>query len=69
LLRSLHQTQRQVDREFNRVLRQIKTQRSRLEKASRDLQKRFSKKTAAKKTAAKKKTASKKKTAAKRKKA
>lgn len=55
LMRTLHQAQRQVDREFNKVLRQIKVHRSdvnkvvaqqktKLEKASQVLKKRFSKK-------------------------
>lgn len=55
LLRNLHQAQRQMDREFNKVLRQIKghrsdvekvvaQQRTKLERASKDLKKRFAKK-------------------------
>ena len=58
LMRTIHQAQRQMDREFNRILRQIKTHRSdvtkvvtdqknKLEKVTTDFQKRFSK-TAAK---------------------
>jgi hypothetical protein len=58
LMRTIGQAQRQVDREFNRILRQIKTYRSdvegtmtqqkaKLQKVSHDLRKRFSKKAAA----------------------
>jgi hypothetical protein len=54
LMRSIHQAQRQMDREFNRILSQIKTHRSdvtkvvneqktKLEKVTTDFQKRFSK--------------------------
>lgn len=61
LMRTLHQAQRQMDREFNRVLRQIKTHRSdvtkvvsdqkeKLEKVTTDFQKRFSKTRGAKTT-------------------
>ncbi len=57
LMRTIHQAQRQMDREFNRILRQIKGHRSdvnkvvaqqknKLEKVSRDMKKRFSKKAA-----------------------
>lgn len=57
LMRTIHQAQRQMDREFNKILRQIKAHRSdvdkvvdqqktKLEKVSRDLKKRFSKKAA-----------------------
>ena len=57
LMRAIHQAQRQMDREFNRILRQIKGHRSdvnkvvaqqknKLEKVSRDMKKRFSKKAA-----------------------
>jgi hypothetical protein len=78
LMKSIHTAQRQVDKEFNKVITQIKGQRidvkkavaeqkQKLEKASTDFQKRFSKKAAAaagtKKKAAKttaKKTATKK---------
>src|SRR4051794_22118939 len=53
LMRTIHEAQRQMDREFNRILRQIKTHRSdvtkvvadqkdKLEKVSTDFQKRFS---------------------------
>src|SRR5687768_582968 len=55
LMRTIHQAQRQMDREFNRILRQIKVHRSdvnkvvtqqknKLEKASTVLKKRFTKK-------------------------
>jgi hypothetical protein len=66
LMRTIHQAQRQMDREFNRILRQIKVHRSdvnkvvaqqkdKLEKASTVLKKRFTtKKTAGKKTATRK---------------
>ena len=72
LMRTVHQAQRQMDREFNRLMRQVKTQkagvtktlnqhRSKLEKASMDLRKRFVangfKMNAMKKTKAKKATA------------
>ena len=61
LMRSISQAQRQMDREFNRILRTIKTRRStvekavnmqkmKLEKASLGLRKRFSKKSAGKAT-------------------
>lgn len=69
LMRTIHQAQRQMDREFNRILRQIKGHRSdvnkvvaqqknKLEKVSRDMQKRFSKKAAgpARKKTSRKKT-------------
>lgn len=70
LMRTIHQAQRQMDREFNRILRRIHVHRSdvskavnqqkhKLEKVSVDLQKRFSKKAASKTprtTAARKKT-------------
>lgn len=57
LMRTIHQAQRQMDREFNRILRQINVhrddvskvvdeQKTKLEKVSVDLQKRFSKKSA-----------------------
>ncbi len=57
LMRTIHQAQRQMDREFNRIMRQIKghrsdvtkvvaQQKSKLEKVSRDMQKRFTKKAA-----------------------
>lgn len=56
LMRTIHKAQRQMDREFNRVLRQVKTHRSdvtkvvaqqkqKLEKLSTDFRKRFSKTT------------------------
>ncbi len=56
LMRSISTAQRQMDREFNRILRQIKShrtdvtkavsfQRNKLEKAATGLRKRFSKKT------------------------
>ena len=59
LMRTIHQAQRQMDREFNRILRQIKVHRSdvnkvvaqqkdKLEKASTVLKKRFTKKAAGK---------------------
>lgn len=59
LMRSISQAQRQMDREFNRVLRQLKTRRTevekavsqqkmKLEKASVGLRKRFSAKPARK---------------------
>jgi hypothetical protein len=72
LMRTIHQAQRQMDREFNRILRQIKThrtdvskvvadQKDKLEKVSTDFKKRFSKSErmapAKKKTAARKSTA------------
>lgn len=58
LMRTIGQAQRQMDREFNRVLRQIKTyrtdvegavtqQKSKLQKVSADLKKRWAKKSAA----------------------
>lgn len=58
LMKTIHQAQLQMDREFNRILRQIKThrldvtkvvadQKDKLERVSSDFQKRFSK-TAAK---------------------
>ena len=58
LMRTIHQAQRQMDREFNRVLRQINVhrtdvtkvvneQKKNLEKASQVMKKRFSKKSAA----------------------
>lgn len=61
IMRTIHQAQRQVDREFNRVLRQIKThrvdmskvvtqQKDKLEKLSTDFRKRFSKSTRTAKT-------------------
>lgn len=54
LMRTIHQAQRQVDREINRILRQIKThgtdvtkvvneQKEKLEKVSADFKKRFAK--------------------------
>ena len=70
LMRTIHQAQRQMDREFNRILRQIKVHRSdvskvvaqqknKLEKASVVLKKRFTKKSAGKPaTVRKAKTAS-----------
>ena len=58
LMRTIHQAQRQMDREFNRVLRQIKVHRTDLTKVVaqqkdklQDFQKRFTKKAAAAKTA------------------
>lgn len=83
LMRSLSQAQRQVDREFNRVLRQIKEhragvdkvvkeQKDKLETAAADFRKRFSKKAAgtkSTKTATRKKTAAKKAKTTRRKKA
>jgi hypothetical protein len=62
LMRTIHQAQRQMDREFNRILRQIKVhrtdvtkvvaeQKSKLEKTATVFQKRFAKK-AVSKTAA-----------------
>ncbi len=76
LMRTIQQGQRQMDREFNRILRQIKVhrsdvskvvaeQKSKLEKASKDMQKRFAKTTKAKakaKPVRKKSTVRKKKT-------
>jgi hypothetical protein len=61
LLRSIAQAQRQMDREFNRILRNIKShrtdvekavtqQKTKLEKASMGFRKRFSKKAAGKAT-------------------
>jgi archaellum component FlaC len=58
LMRTIHQAQRQMDREFNRILRQIHVHRSdvskvvneqkaKLEKVSKDLRQRFAKKSAA----------------------
>jgi uncharacterized protein YqgV (UPF0045/DUF77 family) len=78
LMRTVHQAQRQVDREFNRILREIKVrradvnrvvndQKSKLEKASSDLRKYWAR-TAKNKTAApaaKKSTGTKKKASAK----
>lgn len=63
LMRSLQQAQRQMDREFNRILKQIKghrtdvtrvvaEQRSKLEKVSSQFKKRFTKKAAGAKKAA-----------------
>lgn len=63
LMRSLQQAQRQVDREFNRILRQIKVhrtdvnkvvaqQKTKLEKVSTQFKKRFSKKASGTKRAA-----------------
>ena len=57
LMRTIHQAQRQMDREFNRILRQIKAHRSdvgkvvdqqktKLEQVSRVMKKRFTKKAA-----------------------
>ncbi len=57
LMRTIHQAQRQMDREFNRILRQINVHRSdvskvvaeqkkNLEKASQVMKKRFTKKSA-----------------------
>jgi hypothetical protein len=57
LLRTIHQAQRQMDREFNRILRRIHVHRNdvskavnqqkhKLEKVSHELQKRFTKKAA-----------------------
>lgn len=68
LMRTIHQAQRQMDREFNRILRQIKVhrtdvskvvaqQKSKLEKASVVLKKRFTKKAAGKPASRKAKTA------------
>lgn len=73
LMRTVHQAQRQVDREFNRILREVKVrrqdvnrvvadQKSRIEKASNELRKYWAKTSA--KPAAKKSTGAKKKTAA-----
>ncbi|MBX3022849.1 MAG: hypothetical protein KF799_14335 [Bdellovibrionales bacterium] len=73
LMRTIHQAQRQMDREFNRILRQIKLhrtdvskvvgqQKEKLEKISTDFQKRFSKKA---KAAAKSSTTTARKTARK----
>lgn len=75
LMRTIHQAQRQVDREFNRLLRQIKVhrsdvnkvvteQKSKLEKASVHLKKRFTKKAAGSSATARKtaRTAVRKKT-------
>ncbi|HMN69302.1 MAG TPA: hypothetical protein PKC28_12235 [Bdellovibrionales bacterium] len=56
LMRTIHQAQRQMDREFNRLLRQVNVQRkdvnktvtaqrAKLEKVSADFRKRFSKST------------------------
>jgi hypothetical protein len=69
LMRTIHQAQRQMDREFNRILRQIKVHRSdvnkvvaqqknKLEKASTVLKKRFTKKAASKPMTARKAKAS-----------
>lgn len=77
LMRTLHQAQRQVDREFNRILRQIKVHRSdmnkavaqqkyKLEQASTVLKKRFSKKAApSRPRTAKRKATAKKRTSRK----
>lgn len=75
LMRTMHQAQRQVDREFNRIVRQIKShrsdvtkvvnqQRTKLEKVSRDMRKRFAAatKSAQSTKAAKAGTATRKKT-------
>lgn len=73
LMRTVHQAQRQVDREFNRILREVKVrradvnrvvadQKSKLEKASNELRKYWAK--SATKPTAKKATGLKKKTAA-----
>lgn len=83
LMKTIHTAQRQMDREFNKVLSQIKghrvdvnkavnQQKEKLEAVSADLQKRFAKKTAAAKKATKtstKKTAGAKKAKATRKRA
>jgi hypothetical protein len=61
LMKTIHQAQRQMDREFSRILRQIKVHRSdvnkvvaqqknKLEKASTVLKKRFTKKAASRPT-------------------
>jgi hypothetical protein len=63
LMRSISKAQRQMDREINRVLRQIKVhradvdkavtqQKTKLEKASKVLRKRFAKRAAGRKTTA-----------------
>jgi hypothetical protein len=63
LMRTMHQAQRQMDREFNKVLRNINLhrkdvtkvvaqQKDKLEKTATTFQKRFSKKSATKTTAA-----------------
>jgi len=77
LMRSIHQAQRQMDREFNRILRNIRVHRSdvsksvnvqkqKLERASADLKKRFAKvaKTTAKTPTRRKPAVKKTKTAA-----
>jgi hypothetical protein len=69
LMRTLHQAQRQMDREFSKLLRQIKVQRSdvnrvvaqqkgKLEKTAMVLKKRFTKKAAGKAAPARKAKAS-----------
>lgn len=76
LMRTVHQAQRQVDREFNRILREVKVrradvnrvvadQKSKLEKASNELRKYWAK-SASKPATAKKSSGTKKKTAARR---
>lgn len=74
LMKTIHVAQRQMDKELNRILKQIKThradvtkamteQRTKLEKVSSDFKKRFSKQEAA--ASAKKKTTTVRKTSAK----
>lgn len=76
LMRSISQAQRQMDREFNRILRQIKVRRAdvdkvvseqkdKLEKASMDLRKKFSSKASARPTASPRKRTSRKTATAK----
>jgi hypothetical protein len=78
VVKQLHKVQRQADREFNRLLRQVKDQRvnvlhivtqqrSRFEKASKDLRDRFKKQAGA--ATSKKKTAPRKKAVRSKKKA
>lgn len=75
LMRTVHQAQRQVDREFNRILREVKVrradvnrvvadQKSRIEKASNELRKYWAKSAAKPAGSTKKSTGAKKKTSA-----
>lgn len=68
LMRTIHQAQRQVDREFNRILREIKVrradvdkvvtqQKSKIEAASNELRKRWARTASSAKTSPKKKRA------------
>lgn len=74
LMRTIHQAQRQMDREINRIMRQIKThradvtkavsqQKEKLEKVSADFKKRFAMSAKRSAAAPKKKTATRKKSA------